>query len=339
MVMLFIISLTATCVDSAEMRSYTTDPNILFFSPQHPIPAFFQLRCKNCCMKLRGGFSDCYLTSTERQSLFEFRNLISRKHQSERSINPDIFTDERLLRFLRNNELDLSRANDAFDRMIQRRKELRADVIWKEVKSNWKENFWEMPCIPKREIFREFYLFDPSVCVKDGELISLEHTGQIHIREFMTKITEAEILTFFCYLMEWNMIKLNQLSRQSKKLSRMIQIKDLEGISLFQASSKKGMDLFSKLNRMLHDVYPETLSRLVIIHAPPIFGILWRMFRGIIPRRTSKKMEVYSSYRKSCLVLFKLTGRSEQTEQVGHVQSESKQPQRSFWSWLTSITT
>ena len=290
------------------------------------------------CIELRGGFSSHDVPSTERQSLAAFRSLIAGNYQSERSINPDLFTDERLMRFLRNNDLDHEKAFNAFHRMIQRRKDLQADEIWRTVKSNWKENFWEMPCIPKRETFREFYHFEPAVCVKDGELVSLEHTGQIRIRDFMSKITEAEILTFFCFLMEWSMIKLTQLSRKTKKLSRMIQIKNLEGISLFQASSKKGMDLFSKLNKMLHDVYPETLSRLVVVHAPPIFGIIWRMFRAIIPKRTRKKMEVYSSHEKSSSVLCKLTGQSQW--RIGDVRAPSESKlQRSFWGWLTSSKT
>ena len=191
-----------------------------------------------------------------------------------------------------------------------------------------------MACIPKRDVFYKYYKFNPSVSVSEGELVSIELTGRIRIREFVAKITETDFFLFFCYLMEWSLIKLSHLSRETKKLSRMIQIKNLEGISVFQASSKKGMDIFGKVNKMLHEVYPETLSRLVIIHAPPIFGILWRMFRGIIPMRTRGKMEIYSSSEKSRSVLFKLTGLSECGQAVAAVEA-AESSRSGLLSWLS----
>jgi hypothetical protein len=262
-------------------------------------------------ISLRGGFSWCDAPSAERELLTTFRTQISTNFEIERIKNPDLFTDERIMRFLRNNNMDVNQAKKSFDQMIRRRRELGADKIWKDVKRCWCEDFWKMKCIPKRELFREFYWFDPCVCIHNGELVSFEHTGKLRIRDLMAKISETDLLTFFCYLMEWNMIKLTQISRKYKKLSRMIQIKDLDGISLFQASSKKGMDLFGAVNKMLHEVYPETLSRLVLIHTPSIFGILWRMFRGIIPKRTRSKMEVYSTRHKSRSVLHSLTSAEE----------------------------
>jgi hypothetical protein len=138
--------------------------------------------------------------------------------------------------------------------------------------------------------------------------------------------------------MEWNMIKLTQISRKCRKLSRMIQIKDLDGMSLYQASSKKGMDLFGAVNKMLHEVYPETLSRLVLIHAPSIFGILWRMFRGIIPKRTRGKMEVYSARHKSRAVLHSLTSAEELpwlTVQPG-APSDPRPPRAGLLRWLAA---
>ena len=284
-------------------------------------------------ISLRGGFSQCDAPSAERELLTTFRAEISTSFETERIGNPDLFTDERIMRFLRNNNMDVCKARKAFNQMMQRRKERGADKIWKDVKLCWCDDFWKMPCIPKRELFRDFYWFDPCVCVHDGELVSFEHTGKLRIREFMAKLSEADLLTFFCYLMEWNMIKLTQLSRKHKKLSRMIQIKDLDGISLYQASSKKCMDLFGAVNKMLHDVYPETLSRLVLIHTPSIFGILWRMFRGIIPKRTRSKMEVYSARHKSRAVLRTLTSAEELPwlpARVPAPPSESRRPARSL---------
>jgi hypothetical protein len=304
------MSLEKTLSSSSSELIRPTNTRILRISDSNPHTAaifLYQYRL----LYLRGGFSQCNVPSSERELLATFRAQISSHFETERIGNPELFTDERIMRFLRNNNMDVNKAKNAFNLMIRRRKELGADKIWQDVKRSWCEDFWKMNCIPKRDLFRKFYWFDPCVCVHNGELVSFEHTGKLRIRELMAQISETDLLTFFCYLMEWNLIKLSQISRKHKKLSRMIQIKDLDGISLYEASSKKAMDLFGAVNKMLHEVYPETLSRLVLIHTPSIFGILWRMFRGIIPKRTRSKMEVYSARHKSRSVLHSLTSSEE----------------------------
>jgi len=38
-----------------------------------------------------------------------------------------------------------------------------------------------------------------------------------------------------------------------------------------------------QVNRMLHDMYPDTLNRLLLINTPKIFTAVWRMFKPILP--------------------------------------------------------
>eukprot|EP00287_Rhodomonas_sp_CCMP768_P024354 CAMPEP_0202848210 /NCGR_PEP_ID=MMETSP1389-20130828/77492_1 /ASSEMBLY_ACC=CAM_ASM_000865 /TAXON_ID=302021 /ORGANISM="Rhodomonas sp., Strain CCMP768" /LENGTH=178 /DNA_ID=CAMNT_0049526043 /DNA_START=25 /DNA_END=561 /DNA_ORIENTATION=- len=92
--------------------------------------------------------------------------------------------------------------------------------------------------------------------------------------------------------MEWNMLKLAQLSRKQGRLVSMAQIKDLQGLNFVQASSKAGMSRFRKVNRFMHECYPECLSSLTLINAPSIFGAIWRAFRPLLPARTIGKIRV-----------------------------------------------
>ncbi len=55
-------------------------------------------------------------------------------------------------------------------------------------------------------------------------------------RAFNAGVSDKEMMEFWCYLMEWTMAKLTQLSRKHGRLVRMYQIKDLYGLSLWQAS-------------------------------------------------------------------------------------------------------
>lgn len=49
---------------------------------------------------------------------------------------------------------------------------------------------------------------------------------------------------------------------------------------------------FAKINRFLHDVYPETLQRLVVLNIPGMFGMIWGLFKPLLPSATRNKISL-----------------------------------------------
>ena len=49
---------------------------------------------------------------------------------------------------------------------------------------------------------------------------------------------------------------------------------------------------FAKINRFLHDVYPETLQRLVVLNIPGMFGMIWGLFKPLLPAATRNKISL-----------------------------------------------
>ena len=49
---------------------------------------------------------------------------------------------------------------------------------------------------------------------------------------------------------------------------------------------------FAKINRLLHDVYPETLQRLVVLNIPGMFGMIWGLFKPLLPSATRNKISL-----------------------------------------------
>mmetsp|Transcript_2892 Transcript_2892/g.6936 ORF Transcript_2892/g.6936 Transcript_2892/m.6936 type:complete len:140 (+) Transcript_2892:2-421(+) len=68
------------------------------------------------------------------------------------------------------------------------------------------------------------------------------------------------------------------------------------------------MQRFGKINWMLHLVYPETLSRLIVTNVPGVFGGIWNVFKPLLPERTVKKIQIWASKRDVTEGLSKLVG-------------------------------
>ena len=49
---------------------------------------------------------------------------------------------------------------------------------------------------------------------------------------------------------------------------------------------------FAKINRFLHDVYPETLQRLVVLNIPGMFGMIGGLFKPLLPSATRNKISL-----------------------------------------------
>ena len=63
--------------------------------------------------------------------------------------------------------------------------------------------------------------------------MSAECTGKIAIRSFMKEVSENELVRFWCYMMEWTMIKLAKLSRKFGRLASMVQVRLSAALPLF----------------------------------------------------------------------------------------------------------
>mmetsp|Transcript_13041 Transcript_13041/g.26079 ORF Transcript_13041/g.26079 Transcript_13041/m.26079 type:complete len:489 (-) Transcript_13041:57-1523(-) len=245
--------------------------------------------------RARGGgwFSQFDFTDAETKAIAALREALGETLTEAAKENPDLDTEDRLIRFLRTHDLNVKKTVVLFKKMMKWRVQLKADDIRNQILREFSDNFWDMGCIPNKKKFRRFYFYEPFHALdRKGDLLSIECTGRIQVRKFMRSTSEKEIMTFWTYIMEWNMLKLAQLSRKQGRLVSMAQIKDLEGLSFVQASSKAGMNRFRKVNCFMHDCYPECLSSLTLVNVPPIFGALWRAFRPLLPKRTISKIAV-----------------------------------------------
>ena len=89
----------------------------------------------------------------------------------------------------------------------------------------------ENVCACQREKLRGDLLTCPFIMNgRDGDLVSAECTGKIKVRRFMKDIPERDLMRFWCYMMEWTMIKLAALSRKHRCIASMVQVTLLQSM-------------------------------------------------------------------------------------------------------------
>lgn len=72
-----------------------------------------------------------------------------------------------------------------------------------------------------------------------------------------------------------------------------VRIYDMMGISLRDVSDSEAVNLGYEMMTMLENHYCERMARAIVI-APPIFGTLWSMFRGLVDPATAEKIRIVS---------------------------------------------
>lgn len=293
-------------------------PGLMRSPSNHPgrIPMMLAGSQNEGMLRLRGGgwfdYSTFGLSDKELKAIASLREKLGTILTDAAQQNPDLDTDDRLIRLLRVHDLNVGKTVPLFKKMLKWRAEVKADKIRDDIVKHFSDRFWDMPCIPHKQKFRRFYFYEPFHALDPkGDLVSIECTGAIRVRRFMRAVSEKDVMIFWTYIMEWNMYKLALLSRKQGRLANMAQVKDLAGLNFVQASSKAGMNRFRKVNRFMHECYPECLSSLTLINVPNIFGALWRAFRPLLPPKTISKIAVIAGnedvQRKALLKLLPAT--------------------------------
>ena len=200
------------------------------------------------CLRVRGGASLLGRTSPsfglkpgELAQLVSLREALGADLGAAVKSNADFATDDRLVRLLRTNQHDVPRTVKFWEKMRAWRAEMGCDKIRAEVERHFSDQFWDMECLPQRDAMRAHYFFLPMHSVtSSGDLVSVECTGRIPVRKLVKAVSEHDMMRFWCYLMEWNSMKLAQLSRKHGRIVGMIQIKDLGVLSMLEATSTTG---------------------------------------------------------------------------------------------------
>lgn len=130
-----------------------------------------------------------------------------------------------------------------------------------------------------------------------GDPVVWERLGQCHIAT-LAKISDEWGLRHEIYMQECLMASMEHARRQQRKRSRtggynvMIVI-DLEGLNMSHAN-RDILRTYKKLGRMNADYYPEIVKRVLIVRAPWVFPLIWRIVKTFLDKGTIEKVNIVS---------------------------------------------
>ena len=112
-------------------------------------------------LRLRGGLGswgvqDFGISSADQANLVKLREFLAPEIAAMGEAGQDYQSDERMFRVYRTSGCSIDASVKYFRGMIEWRKKVGADPIRQAVLKEWREDFWAMPCVPKKEIFKKY---------------------------------------------------------------------------------------------------------------------------------------------------------------------------------------
>ncbi|GAB5353210.1 hypothetical protein AAMO2058_000018200 [Amorphochlora amoebiformis] len=233
----------------------------------------------------KDGYLNC-LTDKQKQALKDIKiKITEEKIVLEGYFDPEAETQDLiLLRFLRARNFEVKKAY----------KLLSDDIAWrkdKDVKSLKKKTEREvLGCDPK--LMHTHLPVWHQGCDKQGRPVIYKIFGNFQIWE-VTKHTSLEKLIDHHL---WQMESYMDLTRENSKKFRhivetvtvVVDAKDWR-LSLFTKEATKFLYRISKVDS---DHFPERMGRLIVVNAPYLLSVAWKVIRGWLDPKTQKKVQI-----------------------------------------------
>ncbi|KAL7165092.1 hypothetical protein ACSBR2_040884 [Camellia fascicularis] len=195
-----------------------------------------------------------------------------------------------LLRFWRMRDFDLMKAKDMFLQYLKWREEFEVDMIVKEFK--FKEYKEVKKCYP-----HGFHGVD-----KYGRPLYIERVGMVDLNAFLQITTIDRFMKYHVSEQEKTLNwRYPACSVSAKKhIASTTSILDVKGVGLSNFS-KPARNIFTQIQKIDSNYYPETLHRLFIVNAGSGFRVLWKALMVFLDARTLAKIQVLGSNYHSIL--------------------------------------
>ncbi|URE31053.1 CRAL/TRIO, N-terminal domain [Musa troglodytarum] len=186
-----------------------------------------------------------------------------------------------LLRFLRMRDFDLAKASTMFVNMLKWREDNKVDVIAREFE--FEEYDAVQRCYP-----RGYHGVD-----NVGRPLYIERIGSIDFDTLLTVTTVDRFVKHHIVEQEKTLnLRYPACSLAAKRhIASITAILDVEGLGV-KNFSKPAREIFTEIQKIDSNYYPETLNQLYIINAGPGFKALWKILSAFLEPRTLSKVQV-----------------------------------------------
>lgn len=217
---------------------------------------------------------------------------------------PDVYSDLRLLRFLRKSkDRDVESAAEQYRSFLQWRKENEVDNIRKmiEYSGAFTTTSARLQSVAAHFPTNFDYLVQETDELNDGDKSVVKpailNVGRFDTRGITKKILSSDsdivledFLNYWIFLYESIHLRLYQQSMQSGQMTFLDEVCDLSGLSLRQFSTSFVRKVMSPWLKMTQAYYPETTRRIYILHPPGIIKVAWKLVTPLLSQGTIDKI-------------------------------------------------
>ncbi|KAF6029883.1 SEC14L2 [Bugula neritina] len=152
-----------------------------------------------------------------------------------------------------------------------------------------------MECWPQLKVIEKYMTGGIGCFDKEGLPVRFERFGYLDVKGMFYSSKKVDLEMKKLYDQEVALKVMRQQSEKlGKKIDRLTVILDLDQIGSKQLW-RPGLALYLHLIKLLEDNYPEFVKRLIVINAPKIFPIFFKICRPLISDDMNKKMRVYGT--------------------------------------------
>ncbi|OXA56176.1 putative SEC14-like protein 6 [Folsomia candida] len=223
-------------------------------------------------------------TSEEIAKIGQLRSLLTAGKVSP-PLNETFEDDYYLVKWLRARNLDVSKAQEMLLTSLAWRRENRIDGILDREED-------DVPLKYKRiypvAIFGDDVEGNPIMCLP---------LGRFNHRDNIPELGIERLLRFNMYFME-TMVKIvrDKEVETGKRGLQLIQIIDMEQYSFKELTCKPAREYIAETQKVLEANYPEILKSMLIINAPKIFALAFKLVKHLLPKETLAKMDIYGQH-------------------------------------------
>ena len=216
-------------------------------------------------------------------------------------IYPDVYSDLRLLRFLRKSkERDVAQAAERYRSFLEWREQNEVDKIRAMLEESSSSFF-----TPTDERLQTVATYFPmnfnyvNESIKGENVVkpAILNVGQFNTRGITDKILSSgsdivleDFLNYWIFLYESIHVQLYQQSVQFGQMQFLDEVCDLSGLSLQQFSPSFVTKVMSPWLKMTQAHYPETTRRIYILHPPAIVKVAWKLVTPLLSQGTIDKI-------------------------------------------------
>jgi hypothetical protein len=195
-------------------------------------------------------------------------------------------------RFLRHNKFDTAKAAAGLNATLKWRAEFHCDEVRAKA-SGLPQEKW-----PNAEKIARYFPLNWNVRPdRKGRICEIDNMGHSRPAQLAKEFNIKDFTEFFLFQWEKTMDHFNKEQAKTGKVTRMVQISDMNGLGL-KHLDMKGLGFIETVTTLFQVHYPDVIADIFIVNAPWLFNTFWKLSSSWLAEEVRNSTHVLDSVDK-----------------------------------------